>query len=123
MAEDTLGKCEISINGQGYIWIVDPDDLIFPRAATRVGPKYQAVIPSLSAMVSSSVSDDALPPQSVVDGDQRGGDNTVEVQSLINSLTDEEGAHIYLTHCEVIPTDCDPAAERKWLGICICRAH
>lgn len=25
---------------------VDPDDLIFPRAATRVGPKYQAVVPS-----------------------------------------------------------------------------
>ena len=24
---------------------VDPDDLIFPRATTRVGPKYQAVVP------------------------------------------------------------------------------
>ena len=25
--------------------MIDPDDLIFPRAATRVGPKYQAQIP------------------------------------------------------------------------------
>ncbi len=24
----------------------DPDDLIFPRAATRVGPKYQATVPA-----------------------------------------------------------------------------
>ena len=24
---------------------LDPDDLIFPRAATRVGPKYQATVP------------------------------------------------------------------------------
>lgn len=24
----------------------DPDDLIFPRAATRVGPKYQANVPA-----------------------------------------------------------------------------
>jgi hypothetical protein len=28
------------------IWIIDPDDLIFPRAATRVGPKYQATVSS-----------------------------------------------------------------------------
>lgn len=86
---------KITINGKGYIWIVDPDDLIFPRAATRVGPKYQAAIPSFSAIVSPSASDDALPPKNVVDGDQRGGDNTVEVLSIINNLTDEEGAHIY----------------------------
>lgn len=86
---------KVSTNSQGYIWIVDPDDLIFPRAATRVGPKYQAVTPPLSAMVSSSVSDDVLPLKNVVDGDQRGGDNTVEVLSIINNLTDEEGAHIF----------------------------
>lgn len=64
-------------------------------------------------MVSSSIGDDVSPPKNVVDGDERGGDNTVEALSVINSLTDEEGAHIYLTYCEVIPTDCDPAAERK----------
>lgn len=28
------------------LWIIDPDDLIFPRAATRVGPKYQATVSS-----------------------------------------------------------------------------
>lgn len=85
---------KVAINRQSYIWMVDPDDLIFPRAATRVGPKFQAAIPSLSAMASSSISDDALPPKTVVDGVQRGGDDTVEVLSIVNSLTDEEGAHI-----------------------------
>lgn len=25
--------------------VIDPDDLIFPRAATRVGPRYQANVP------------------------------------------------------------------------------
>lgn len=84
----------IAINRQGYIWIVDPDDLIFPRAATRVGPKYQAVNPPLSTLVSPSTSDGDLPPKDVVDGDQRGGDNTIEVLSIINNLTDEEGAHV-----------------------------
>lgn len=41
--------------GLGYYYIeysvlipsVDPDDLIFPRTTTRLGPKYQAVIPPL----------------------------------------------------------------------------
>lgn len=93
----------ITVNGKGHIWIVDPDDLIFPRAATRVGPKYQAVVPPLSAIVSPSVGDDVLPPKGVVDGEQRGGDNTVEVLSIINNLTNEEGAHI--CNRQVIPTD------------------
>jgi hypothetical protein len=41
-----------------------------------------------------SISDDVLPLKNVVDG-ERGGDNTVEALSVINSLTDEEGAHIF----------------------------
>ncbi|KAN0088178.1 hypothetical protein V8E55_005235 [Tylopilus felleus] len=69
---------------------LDPDDLIFPRAATRVGPKYQAVTPPLNAIASSSISDDALTPKNVLDGEQRGGEDTVEVLGMINSLTDEE---------------------------------
>ncbi|KAG8221065.1 hypothetical protein J3R82DRAFT_2579 [Butyriboletus roseoflavus] len=72
---------------------LDPDDLIFPRAATRVGPKYQAVIPPLSA-IASSASDDVFPPKNVVDGEQRGSDNTAEVLSIINNLTDEEVAEL-----------------------------
>lgn len=87
-----LVSVKITINGKRYIWIVDPDDLIFPRAATRVGPKFQAMIPPLSAIASSSASDDVLPLKNVVDGEQRGGDITVEVLSVINNLADEEGA-------------------------------
>ena len=90
-----LVSVKITINGQSYIWIVDPDDLIFPRAATRVGPKYQAVTPPLNAIASSSISDDALTPKNVLDGEQRGGEDTVEVLGMINSLTDEEGALIF----------------------------
>jgi hypothetical protein len=30
-----------------HLKLPDPDDLIFPRAATRVGLKYQAVCPPL----------------------------------------------------------------------------
>ncbi|KAG9313136.1 hypothetical protein JVU11DRAFT_6586 [Chiua virens] len=68
---------------------LDPDDLIFPRAATRVGPKYQALVPPLSPIL-SSLSDDGLPPKNVLDGEQRGGDDTVEILSIVNDLTDEE---------------------------------
>ncbi|KAJ8589556.1 hypothetical protein M405DRAFT_933391 [Rhizopogon salebrosus TDB-379] len=57
---------------------LDPDDLIFPRSATRVGPKYQATVPSTINVPSPS------------DLEQRGGDNTVEVLSAVNNLTDEE---------------------------------
>lgn len=57
---------------------LDPDDLIFPRAATRVGPKYQAAIPSLG--------DNTTFP----DAEERGGDNTVEVLSAVHLLSDEE---------------------------------
>lgn len=54
VAEDTLGK----LCSQGTLLVClgvwraliispsDPDDLIFPRATTRVGPKYQAPIPA-----------------------------------------------------------------------------
>ncbi|KAF8347972.1 hypothetical protein F5887DRAFT_881413 [Amanita rubescens] len=52
---------------------LDPDDLIFPRTATRQGPKFQAVVPP-------------APDHP----DERGGDNTVEVLGNINSLTEAE---------------------------------
>ncbi|KAH7914580.1 hypothetical protein BJ138DRAFT_1143440 [Hygrophoropsis aurantiaca] len=55
---------------------LDPDDLIFPRAATRVGPKFQANVPSAWAPTPAP--------------EERGDDSTVEVLSLINTLTDEE---------------------------------
>ncbi|KAH7890899.1 hypothetical protein F5I97DRAFT_1976018 [Phlebopus sp. FC_14] len=65
---------------------LDPDDLIFPRAATRVGPKYQAVIPPASEMPSSQ----ALTLTSSMDAEERGHDNTIEALSVINMLSDEE---------------------------------
>lgn len=61
---------------------LDPDDLIFPRSATRVGPKYQATVPTTLDVPSPS------------DPEQRGGDYTVEVLSAINTLTNEEIAEM-----------------------------
>ncbi|KAF8645071.1 hypothetical protein AX16_008129 [Volvariella volvacea WC 439] len=56
---------------------LDPDDLIFPRIATRQGAKYQALVPS-------------APEPAAADIDDRGGDDTVEVLGNINSLTSAE---------------------------------
>lgn len=77
---------------------IDPDDLIFPRTATRQGPKFQAVVPPAPDR------DAVLTPgkchksiyvkkltQRLPDPDERGGDNTVEVLGNINSLTEAEG--------------------------------
>ncbi|KAF9233474.1 hypothetical protein BU15DRAFT_90328 [Melanogaster broomeanus] len=68
---------------------LDPDDLVFPRAATRVGPKYQAVIPAEAAF--SAKDSEIVPrPKNLSEGEERGGDNTVEVLGIVNNLTDEE---------------------------------
>lgn len=47
MAEDTLGEAVTAsqLNDMALIIQTDPDDLIFPRTATRQGPKFQAVVP------------------------------------------------------------------------------
>ncbi|TFK29580.1 hypothetical protein FA15DRAFT_677545 [Coprinopsis marcescibilis] len=58
---------------------LDEEDLIFPRTATRHGPKYQATVPSKPDPYN-------YPP----DFEERGGDNTVEVLGVINSLTEAE---------------------------------
>lgn len=36
-----------------------------------------------------------MPPKIDVNEGQRGGDDTMEVLSIINDLTDEEGAYIF----------------------------
>ncbi|KDQ61451.1 hypothetical protein JAAARDRAFT_190222 [Jaapia argillacea MUCL 33604] len=64
---------------------LDPDDLIFPRAATRVGPKFQATVLPFSA--SESVA-------STSDLDERGGDATIEVLSIVNEMTEDEVAEL-----------------------------
>lgn len=52
VAVDTLGVYRVIVTVMDYLnWKVDPDDLIFPRAATRVGPKYQAAIPPVVDVV------------------------------------------------------------------------
>ena len=59
--------------------VLDEEDLIFPRTATRHGPKYQANVPPAPDPYN-------YPP----DLEERGGDNTVEVMGVINSLTESE---------------------------------
>ena len=73
---------------------MDPDDLIFPRAATRVGPKYQVTVPPFGEPIppvtanstSSGASVTNLPPE-----EERGGDSTIEVLSVVNHWKDDEG--------------------------------
>lgn len=60
---------------------LDPDDLIFPRTATRQGPKFQAnVAPAPELDINPS------------EPDERGGDNTIETLGIINTLTEAEVA-------------------------------
>ena len=42
IAEDTLGINNSFLVSYVLTFRIDPDDLIFPRVATRVGPKFQA---------------------------------------------------------------------------------
>ncbi|KAL1663438.1 hypothetical protein GGF50DRAFT_116024 [Schizophyllum commune] len=59
---------------------LDPDDLIFPRTATRVGPKYQAVVPSAPEMQ----------PLIAPGIEQRGGDDTIEVLSAVDKFNEAQ---------------------------------
>ncbi|KAL5536689.1 SNT2 [Sanghuangporus sanghuang] len=75
---------------------VDPDDLIFPRAATRVGPKFQANVPlkpgdPAPPLTGSSVTT-ALGTTGSGTGEieERGGDSTIEVMSLVNEFSPKE---------------------------------
>ncbi|ELU44273.1 ZNF1 protein [Rhizoctonia solani AG-1 IA] len=66
---------------------LDPDDLIFPKAATRVGARYQAVVgpwvaPDTNASPQPSQIPDGVP--------ERGGDDTIEMMSVIVSMSEEE---------------------------------
>ncbi|KXN90670.1 SANT domain-containing protein 2 [Leucoagaricus sp. SymC.cos] len=74
---------------------LDPEDLIFPRTATRQGPKYQANVPSAPDPYNH-------PP----DIDERGGDNTVEVLGIINSLTEAEGSGPFILGWVLVSKSC-----------------
>ncbi|KAM5536579.1 hypothetical protein V8D89_009674 [Ganoderma adspersum] len=58
---------------------LDPDDLIFPRAATRVGPKYQVTVPTAPGTADRPI-----------DIEERGGDGTIEVLSLVHEMSPAE---------------------------------
>ncbi|KAG6879946.1 hypothetical protein C0992_009304 [Termitomyces sp. T32_za158] len=82
---------------------LDPDDLIFPRTATRHGPKYQAnVAPAPELDINPS------------EPDERGGDNTIENLGIVNTLTDAEVSEVEA--CKASLTD-DPKVQSSvdWL--------
>ncbi|KAF8806889.1 hypothetical protein BYT27DRAFT_7190581 [Phlegmacium glaucopus] len=58
---------------------LDPDDLIFPRTASRIGPKFQANVPP-----------GPEPYNTPIDIEERGGDSTVEVLGIYNTFTESE---------------------------------
>ncbi|KAI0058854.1 hypothetical protein BV25DRAFT_1890628 [Artomyces pyxidatus] len=60
---------------------LDADDLIFPRTTTRVGPKYQATIPALNS-------------ERDPDTEERGGDSTIEILSVVNRMSEAEVAEL-----------------------------
>ncbi|EPQ56118.1 hypothetical protein GLOTRDRAFT_115511 [Gloeophyllum trabeum ATCC 11539] len=67
---------------------LDPEDLIFPRTATRVGAKFQAVVPPLIDRDNPNAS------TSGPDLEERGGDSTIEVLSIVNEMKEEEVAEM-----------------------------
>ncbi|KAG5653605.1 hypothetical protein H0H81_011977 [Sphagnurus paluster] len=63
---------------------LDPDDLIFPRTATRHGPKFQANVAPAPEL-------DIAPSHP----DERGGDDTIENLGIINTLTESESQFFF----------------------------
>ncbi|KAF8757602.1 PHD-zinc-finger like domain [Rhizoctonia solani] len=87
---DNLRLCETCEK-----WAPSPDDLIFPKAATRVGARYQAVVgpwvaPDTNASPQPSQIPDGVP--------ERGGDDTIEMMSVIVSMSEEEQAAFNTFH-------------------------
>ncbi|KAK7056506.1 putative PHD type zinc finger protein with BAH domain-containing protein [Paramarasmius palmivorus] len=70
---------------------LDPEDLIFPRAATRVGQKYQPVYPEFG---SAHLGID----------EERGEDKTIEVLSALHDFTSAEIAEVE-KHLSVIANE------------------
>ncbi|EJC99959.1 uncharacterized protein FOMMEDRAFT_159536 [Fomitiporia mediterranea MF3/22] len=73
---------------------MDPDDLIFPRAATRVGPKYQVTVPLAPGETAPPATGASGSSTSVVTSageiEERGGDSTIEVLGLVNEFSSKE---------------------------------
>ena len=98
MAEDTL----------------DPDDPIYPRLATRVGPKYQATVGNAPDMDMTAplgklkTSAGIIPTNNslVVGPDDRGENNTVESMSLVCHMDEEQGDFNAMCSCPLLTLDC-----------------
>jgi hypothetical protein len=103
IAEDTLGNIRSFLFKRILTSRIDPDDLIFPRVATRVGPKFQANVGN------SPIADTTAPLGTIVieglsswinhpfvGADERGGPSTVEAMSLVNQMSEEEGEILLL---------------------------
>ncbi|QRV88660.1 Lid2 complex component snt2 [Ceratobasidium sp. AG-Ba] len=66
---------------------LDPDDLIFPKAATRIGPRFQAVVSPWNPQNAQDPSQSNQTPDGVL---ERGGDDTIEMMSIICNMTPEQ---------------------------------
>ena len=76
---------------------LDPDDPIYPRLATRVGPKFQATVGNTPDMgVTTTLGEPktatwVIFADLVVGPDDRGENNTVESMSLVCHMDEEQG--------------------------------
>ncbi|KAG8739691.1 putative PHD type zinc finger protein with BAH domain-containing protein [Ceratobasidium sp. 428] len=66
---------------------LDPDDLIFPKAATRVGPRFQAVVGPWTPQDPPGSPQPSQTPDGIP---ERGGDDTVEIMSNISNMESEQ---------------------------------
>jgi hypothetical protein len=117
VAEDTLGELRTQVASWDHPpleWAAetcmatdpDPDDLIFPRTTTRLGSKYQAVIPAKDNprdpgwwRGATAVSFPGPTYEAPSDIQERGGEATVEVLSLVHDMSDSQGKHTEQSSC------------------------
>ncbi|TFK71677.1 hypothetical protein BDN72DRAFT_957959 [Pluteus cervinus] len=83
---------------------LDSEDLIFPRTATRVGPKYQVNVPPAPDYGRTGPAD----------GEERGGDSTVEVLGNFNSFTEAELVEVE-AYKKGLTSDAEQARSVDWL--------
>jgi hypothetical protein len=75
---------------------LDPDDLIFPRTASRIGAKFQVTVPPGPEPYNTPIGkyclmlSKLLANKHPLDIEERGGDNTVEVLGIYNTFTESE---------------------------------
>lgn len=73
---------------------VDPDDLIFPRAATRVGPRYQVNVPALNEPTPPGTAFplilDELQLIMRIEIEERGGESTIELLSNVVKMQEQK---------------------------------